>query len=134
MGFSKIESSTKPWAINDRELGYNLEKTPKSFGRTQDLRWKIYVPKIMPLIPMDVPKEVKETMDDSVFLNAKACKPSLQKTIITQNYITVNRPPNRAFKYAWKKHGMKLEIEVSYRNIDLLRVDNTVDNSSPQPK
>ena len=129
MGSSRVESSTKAWTINDREIAFNLEKTPATKGRTQDPIWKLNIPKLMPMIPVACPKTTKEKLDKSIFINAKECRPSIQEIIDTVNYLEADRPPNRAFIYAYKTHGMKLEIELPHRNMDEHRIDNTIDNS-----
>lgn len=133
MGFSRLESSTKPWSVNETEIAYNLEKTVNSYGRTQNAKWKINIPKLMPLIPIAPPKDVKEPLPRSIFCNAAECMPSIQSQIVVQNYLIVDRPPNRSFRYAWKKHGMKHEVNIQFRNIDKINVENTLDNSSPRP-
>lgn len=131
MGSSPIESNTKTWTVNDREIAFNLQKPTSAKGRTSELKWLVNIPKLMPMIPVAEPKETKHSLDKTIFCNAKECMPTIKKQITTINYLTANRPPNRAFKFALKSHGMKMEVELPFRNMDDRRIDNTIDNSEP---
>ena len=131
MAGSSTGSNLERWYLNKTEIAYNLEKTAQSYGDTEAASWKLYVPKIMPLITMGIPKESTEQLSSSMFINEKSCKPTIQSTIKTRNYILATRPANCSFRYQFKKHGIQLEVEVLHQNLDNLRITNTIDNSNP---
>jgi hypothetical protein len=120
----------KSWSLNDTEIAYNLEKDAKTTSSTEASEWKLYVPKIMPLITKDYPKETTVVLSSAMFANEKSCKPVVQKSIKERNYIVATRPDNCSFAHAYKTHDMKLEVEVLHENLDNLRITNTIDNST----
>ena len=56
MAGSSTGSNLERWHLNKTEIAYNLEKTAQTYGDTEAASWKLYVPKIMPLITMGIPK------------------------------------------------------------------------------
>lgn len=134
MASSSHVTNTSAWRVNEIEVGYNLEKTAKTAGLTEEKTWKVFIPKILPLIMLDIPKDTPESLSASVFINAKDCKPTVQPMIKTRNYVMVTRPANRSFTYKYKTHGMELEVDVLHGNLDNLRISNNVDKSTPKAK
>lgn len=136
MGYSPAAlggaSATEKWSMNETEIGYNLEKTPKIRGLTEAKVWKLNIPKLMPLIPVACWKDTKDKLSKSIFANAPDCMPVIQTTITTRNYIEVTRPRNCSFTYKFKPHRMRVEVNAMYRNIDDLRITNTIDESVPK--
>lgn len=125
-------SNIQPWHLNKTEIAFNLEKTASTLGDTEAAEWQLYVPKLMPLIEKGFPKETVVNLQvNSMFLNAPDCKPAVQTSIKSRNYIKATRPANCSFTYKHKKHDIKLEVEVLHNNPDNLRVTNTIDNSTP---
>lgn len=131
MAGQSIGGNIKPWSLNKTEIAYNLEKTAKTTSSTEAAEWKLYVPKIMPLITMALPKETTVQLTSSMFVNEKSCKPVVQSAIKERNYLKATRPANCSFAHARKKHGIKLEVEVLHQNLDNLRITNTIDQSTP---
>ncbi len=131
MAGSSIGSNIEGWSLNKTEIAYNLEKTAATHGDTEASQWKLNVPKIIPLIPVGLPKETVAQLSSSIFINDKACKPVVQKSIKTRNYLVATRPANCSFKFQHKKHGIQLEVEILHENLDNLRITNTIDQSNP---
>lgn len=131
MAGSSNGTNLESWSLNKTEIGYNLEKTASSYGDTEAAEWKLYVPKIMPLIDMGIPKETTVQLSSAIFINEKSCKPTVQSTIKSRNWLKGTRPANCSFRYQYKKHGIQIEVEVLHENLDNLRITNTIDQSSP---
>lgn len=125
-------SSTERWSMNEVEIAYNLEKTPSTRGKTEDPVWKLNIPKIMPLIPIACWVDSKDSLSKSIFANAPDCMPVVQQIITVRNYIEVTRPRNCSFTYKYKPHRMKVEVNALYKNIDDIRITNTIDESVPK--
>jgi hypothetical protein len=122
--------SIKPRNIDDWGLGQNeLSYYAPSEGASNESSLRLYIPKIIPLIPFDVPRQVVATISKSFLLNADQCKPSIASTVRTQNYLTVERYDNDNFKYPLLSHGAQLIVEVLNNNVDTLRVTNKIDQS-----
>lgn len=125
-------SNIESWHLNKTEIAYNLEKTATTLGDTESAEWWLYVPKIMPLIEKGLPKEIVEPLSaNGMFLNVPECRPAVQTSIKSRNYIKATRPANCSFQYQYKTHDMRLEVEVLHENPDNLRITNTIDNSVP---
>lgn len=131
MAGSSIGTNIKRWYLSDLEICFNLEETPDTYSSTEAALWKLFVPKIMPLMEMGLPKETPVQLSDSLFINDKACKPSINSVIYQRNYLKATRPDNCSFAYELKFHTMKLEVEVLHVNLDNLRITNHIDNSIP---
>lgn len=131
MAGQSIGTNIKPWSLGKTEIAYSMEKTPNTYGRTEDAEWMLYVPKIMPLIDKGIPTEKSYNLRPSLFVNEASCKPVIQTTIKTRNYIKAGRPANCSFKYPRKPYSMQVEVEVLHNNPDNLRITNTIDNSVP---
>lgn len=131
MAGSSSGSNIESWHLNKTEIAYNLEATASTQGDTEAAQWKLNVPKIMPLVAVGIPKETVTALSPSIFINDKACKPTIQNSVKTRNYLVATRPANCSFKFQRKKHGIQLEVEVLHENLDNLRITNTIDNSNP---
>ena len=131
MAGQSIGSNIKPWSLGKTEIAYSMEKNRQTYGRTEDPEWKLYVPKIMPLITKGDPKETTFSLRSSIFVNEASCKPVIQTSVKVRNYIKASRPANCSFKYPRKPYDMQVEVEVLHNNPDNLRITNTIDNSVP---
>jgi hypothetical protein len=129
MAGSSSGTNIKAWSLSDTEIAYNLEETATTLTSTEAEEWKLYVPKIMPLMEKELPKENKLTLSSTMFVNEKSCKPVIQKQVKERNYLKASRPANCSFAYAYKKHDMQVEVEVLHSNLDNLRIANTIDKS-----
>lgn len=130
-GSSGENGNLEQWSLSDTERAINLEISPATKTHTESAIWKLYVPKLMPLIPQGTPKETPCTLADSMFINDPACRPVVQQRIMSRNWLNASRPANASFQYPYKYHGMALEVEVLNRNPNNLRITNTTDNSIP---
>lgn len=124
-------SNIKGWSLNKTEIAYNLEKTASTRGDTEAAEWKLFVPKLMPLITKGIPRETVEPLSSAMFLNAPDCKPTVQASVKSRNYVVASRPANCSFAYRHKTHDMQIEVEVLHNNPDNLRITNTIDKSVP---
>lgn len=131
MAGSSIGGNLERWHLSDTERAFNLEETPTSISHTESPLWKLYVPKLMPLMTKGCPKTTPVTLTDTMFINDKPCKPVVQKQIYQRNWLEAGRPANCSFAYPWKPHDMPLEVEVLNKNLENLRITNTTDNSIP---
>ena len=55
-----------------------------------DLR--VYIPSLMPLINMGLPKITPVSLNKTCYCNANECKPAVSAKINTQNYATADAP------------------------------------------
>lgn len=83
-----IESSNQ-YLINDTEYFYNL-----TCPIYHPERIKAYIPKLMANIPHEDPNIKKDSISTTLFINAKECRPTPNKIITLQNFITLTRPDN----------------------------------------
>ena len=126
------ESNIQSWHLNKCEIAYNLEKTAATVGDTEAPEWKLYVPKIMPLIEKGLPQEKPLSISiQGMFWNAEECKVTVQPTIEQRNYLKATRHDNCSFAFAYKHHDIQLEVEILHDNPSNLRVTNHIDNSTP---
>ena len=131
MAGQSIGTNIKPWSLGKTEIAYSMEKNNRTYGQTEDAEWKLFVPKIMPLITKGDPKETTFSMRPSIYINESSCKPVVQTSIKVRNYIKATRPANCSFRYPRKPYDMQVEVEVLHENPDNLRITNTIDNSVP---
>lgn len=130
-GSSVANDNLVQWQLSDTEIAFNLEKTARTRSNSQAEEWKLYVPKIMPLIEMGLPKETGCQLSSTGFVNEKSCRPVIQSSIKERNYILARRPANCSFVQPSKWHGMKIEVEVLNHNPDNLRITNHIDGTNP---
>ena len=130
-GSSEANNNLVQWQLSDTEIAFNLEKTAKTRSSSQAEEWKLYVPKIMPLIEMGLPKETNCQLSTTGFINEKSCRPIIQSSIKERNYLLARRPANCSFVQPSKWHGMKIEVEVLNQNPDNLRITNHIDGTNP---
>ena len=130
-GFSTADDNLVSWELSDTEIAFNLEKTAKTRSSSQAEEWKLFVPKIMPLLQMGLPKETVCPLDSTGFINEKSCRPVIQRSIKECNYVLARRPANCSFVQPTKWHGMKIEVEVLNKNPDNLRITNHIDGTNP---
>lgn len=131
-----ILRNAEPWHINNQETAYNVESSGGhgGCGSTRSGSWRVYIPKIMPLISMGTARRSRVSIDTSILVNASSCRPTLNRIISELNYIMADKPSSVGFANPWKGHGMKLEVEVLHNNVDNIRVTNVFDNSHTHPK
>lgn len=117
------------WSVDRQEIAYYAPTE----GESNASSLKLYIPKILPLVPFDTPKQIVVSLSKSFLLNADQCKPSIAATTRTQNYLTVPRYANNNFYYSLLKHGSRVIVDVLNRNVDTLRVTNREDPSYDPP-
>lgn len=126
-----ILRNVEPWHLNNQESAYNVESSSghSGCGSTRSGSWRVYIPKIMPLITMGTARRSRVSIDTSILVNASGCRPTLNRIVSELNYIMADKPASVGFANKWKKHGMPLEVEVLHSNVDNIRVTNVYDNS-----
>lgn len=127
--------NSESWNLSNYEIGYNVERgTSHNYcGLTGSRNWNLYIPKIMPLITHGTCKTKTVALNSSIFINNKDCKPTVSRSVISQNFITVPKHPKATFENKYKKHGIKVEIEVLNDNVDNMRITDTYDESHFYP-
>ena len=119
------------WSISDNEKAYYC---PIPYGSSSVGSFQLYIPTMMPLISGPAkPTQIISSLSSSCFINDSNCKPSVAKTIRTQNYKTVQMFPNRNFREAYFRHGSELIVEVFNNDVHNMRVSNKVDTSVRNP-
>jgi len=118
--------NVKKWSVGTTEVA---KYAPKSGSANRDTL-KVHIPKIIPLVEFGTPKQVLKSVSATCFINAKACKPSVAKSLKIQNYITVPRNTNQSFTNGTFTHGDKIMVEVRNKNVDNLHITNSIDSSS----
>lgn len=71
------------WVLGTTELakscGYNSTGNGKTF--------RVFIPKIQPLMSFGSPSSVSVALNRNCFCNASNCKPSISTTVVTSNFI-----------------------------------------------
>lgn len=127
--------NSEQWHVNRTEIGYNIEQgaSHSYCGRTASRTWDLYIPKIMPLISMGTRKVSSVSLNSSILANSSECKPTINGTVKTQNFINVPKHPKAKFAQRWKMHGIEVEVEILNHNVDNMRITDTYDNSHALP-
>lgn len=115
----------KQWSLNNIETG-------KSCGSNSRQVFNVYVPKVLPLVSFEKPKQETVALNKSCFINDETCKPSVSSTVTIRNYIEMYLSSNS--KISTKsladlpvKHGTELKIEIQNKNVDKMFVISTAD-------
>lgn len=82
------------YSINSHEYGFITEKTHYTSGN-----YPMYIPKLMPLIGIDKPKQINNIINNNIFINDKECKPVTSTSLTTQNYITPKKFQQADFRF-----------------------------------
>jgi len=62
--------------------------------------FKVNIPKFMPMFSIDeIPKSNNIVFDTNIFSNDDSCKPIVNKSILTQNYVSLERFRNTNFRF-----------------------------------
>ena len=80
---------------------------------------KVYVPSMMPQIPMSEAASFPEILDASCYCNANECKPSVSRRVSSKNYI-VARAPNWPYSGGRINYGAGLICWARLTNEDNL--------------
>lgn len=108
-------ANTESWSLGTVETG-------KSVGTGSGSKMKVYMGKVLPLIPFGKPKQKMVPISSSCLINDSGCKPQVSAQVRTVNYITV--PTNGRIDASKVKHGTSLRIEVRNNSVDQLTVTN----------
>lgn len=106
-------SNLKSWKLGNTEVG-------KSCGYNSGNRFRVYVGKILPMIPFGSPSSKSVALNKNCFCNNNACKPSISSNVITRNYIDIPLANNANINEA--SNGRELKIELLNGNVDRMYV------------
>lgn len=105
----------------------------KPYGSSSG-RLKVYIPSLMPLIPMGTPRTTPVSLNASCYCNANDCKPSVASQISTQNFVTAQAPYNSyRFPCYWYGTGLKV-IAKSEDCLECKLSPEEEDNSTSWPE
>lgn len=115
--------NNKEWKMGTEEVAKFSEPTSAT-GASQ---FRMYIPKLMPLVSFGNPLQVPVVLNPTIFINDPSCKPAPSQQIVTQNYITIPRTLRGSFKLIKIGQGQEIKVEVLNGNEDTIRLKNDVD-------
>lgn len=101
---------TSNYEINETEFCFSLESVP-----VKPSSIKVHIPKLMAKIEKVKPKLMKESIDSTIFCNAKPCKIKVSRIMTTQNYITVKPYPNEQPSFEDKAKSGKIATNTKFK-------------------
>ena len=94
---------------------------------------RVYIPSLMPLIAMGIPKITPVSLNTTCFCNASDCKPAVANKIDTQNYVTAEASYTE-YKQPCYYYGSSLKVNSRTEDCLTCRLNpSEEDNSSPWP-
>lgn len=75
----------------------------------------VYIPDLMPLIGMGIPRTTSTSLNKSCYSNASDCKPSVSGSARVQNYVTAEAPYH---EYKLPLYAFGSEIAVNVKGFD----------------
>lgn len=115
------------WNLSTEEIGYYVGK---SDARTDGSSFKVYIPKILPMIKRGTAQIHTEPLSVSGIINDIGCKLETNSSVKTRNYLEVTASDNINFKRPVFKNGAKVKIAFVSGNIDNGKLMNTIDSST----
>lgn len=100
--------AAEPWEMNEEEVAYVTQPANVKISPT----FKCYVPKMMPALTGGVALDIPEFFDTNFLCNSPECKPTLNPTVTTSNYVTVKNVRN----LHWKKDTLGLNSKVRIKS------------------
>lgn len=122
MGFTP--DNIKEWNLDNYEIAKTCEEV-----NTRSSSFKVYIPKLMPLINAGKPIQAKQFISPSIFANSDECKPAISTTITTQNFKTLQMADNENFSRTILPYNAEVQIEVTNNNPDSMFITSKIDNS-----
>lgn len=122
-GESLSFTNNQRWEMGTEEIGQFADPTAATTAGS----FRMYVPKLMPLISNALPKQVPVTLNKAIFINDPSCTPAPGTTVTTQNYITIQRTLRGSFKIEKISRGQSIVLECRNKNEDTLYIKNDVD-------
>lgn len=87
--------SIKEYNIDSKEYCFLMEDSSKYLNT-----FKVMIPKLMPNVNLnDTVKEMTISYNPDIFVNANDCKPTVNSSVVVQNYISVERKKNTWFNF-----------------------------------
>lgn len=106
-------SSTKKWSLGTVEYG-------KACGTGTQTKIKVWMGKVLPLIPFGLPNSKMVPLNKSCVINDSKCRPQISSQVRSVNYVTL--PVAKGIDGRKIKHGTKVKIEVTNKSVDQLTV------------
>ena len=115
--------AAEPWEMNEEEVAYVTQVANVKSSPT----FKCYVPKMMPALTGGIALDKPEFFNTSFLCNSPECKPTINPTVTTSNYVTVNNVKN----LHWKKDTMginaKVRIQSTGKSTENLKMTSKLD-------
>lgn len=102
------------FTINKAVIAKYVHKSKSGTSRG-DL--KVYVPELMPNIPMAQPKVTPVSLNKSCYCNADDCRPAVSSQLDTQNFITAQKS---YYKYSGSLYKFGSDIAILPKTEDCL--------------
>lgn len=118
-------NNIQEWKLNDYEIAKTCETVKSESGK-----FKLFIPKLMPLINYGKPTKTKQYISSSIFANADECKPSISTTVTTQNFRTLCMLDNDEFSKTLIPSDTEIQIEIKNGNPDSMYITSKIDNSA----
>ena len=115
------------WSLSTEEIGYYVGK---SDTRTDSSSFKVYIPKILPMIKRGTAQVHTEPRSTSGIINDRGCKLDPNSSVKTRNYMEVVASDNVNFKRPVFKNGAKVKVSFVSGNVDSGKLMNTIDSST----
>lgn len=115
------------WSLSTEEIGYYVGK---SDTRTDSSSFKVYIPKILPMIKRGTAQVHTEPLSTSGIINDRGCKLDPNPSVKTRNYMEVSASDNVNFKRPVFKNGAKVKVSFVSGNVDNGKLMNTIDSST----
>ena len=81
-----LQQTLSKYKIENNEYAYLLEPTMYN-----NISFKCSIPKLMPFIPRDNPRELTKGFNTGILINSSDTKPHIRTSIKTVNYMEIDR-------------------------------------------
>ena len=115
--------AAEPWEMNEEEVAYISQPANVKTAPT----FKCYVPKMMPALSGGVALDIPEFFDTNFLCNSPECKPTLNPTVTTSNYVTVKNVKNIHWKYNTLPINGKVRIQSTGKATENLKITSKLD-------
>ena len=96
-------SNLIPWKMGTVETG-------KSCGYNRYNTFRVYIAKLLPMIPFGSPSSKSVALNKNCFCNANSCKPSISNSVTTRNYVDIPLANNSNLDEVLNGTSLKIEI------------------------
>ena len=93
------------WKLGTTEIGKSC-----GYNNPSSRFFRVYVPKILPLIQFGTPTTKSVGLNRSCFCNSTSCKPSVSPNVISRNYLDIPLADNANISCTTNDDSLKIEI------------------------